>query len=134
MINSNFKNTDWQLLLLCACGMTGGLAGWEAGFLLALASAAILFFTSFLKHGYLMAFQVQVHMTYFAILLAASPEPVNGLYWLPTLGTWAYLLFDYCLLARLLSLLPYNSSKPFTLRHVRDTFIARPTKNILNPA
>lgn len=134
MFNLQYKNTDWQLLFLCGCGISAGLAGWHGGYLLSLAAAAINFYITFVNRGYLMSFQVQVHMTYLVFLVIAYPQPMNSLYWLPAIGTWIYLLFDYCLLARLLSLLPYNSNAPFSVEHLKNTMLARPVKNILTVA
>ena len=69
MFNINYKYRYWKYLLVCACGMTLGLAGWNPGYLLALAAAALQFYASFLERGHLMSFQVQVHMTYLVVLL-----------------------------------------------------------------
>ena len=133
MFNIDYKDTDWQYLLVCATGITAGLAGWSEGFLLAIAFAAIQFFRTFLVHGQLAAFPVQVRIAYTALLVTAYAEPMNWLYWLPAIGTWIYILFNYCLLARLLSLLPFNSTRTFSLQEVRDTLLARPVKNIMHP-
>ena len=59
---------------------------------------------------------------------------MNWLYWLPAIGSWLYVLFSYCLLARTLSLLPFNSDQAFSLDRVRAALLARPVVNILTPA
>jgi hypothetical protein len=35
-------------------------------------------------------------------------------YWLPCIGTWAQIIFGYCGVARMVSLLPWNRSEPLT--------------------
>ncbi len=51
---------------------------------------------------------------------------MRWLYWLPTVGTFALIIFGYCLLARMLSLLPWNSKEAYTLSRLRRTFLSPP--------
>ncbi len=51
---------------------------------------------------------------------------MRGLYWLPVLGTGVMLVFGYCLMARMLSLLPWNRTEPLTLSLLRRTFVSPP--------
>jgi hypothetical protein len=41
-------------------------------------------------------------------------------------GTWVRLVFDYCPLARIMSLMPWNLREPLSVRLVKRTFLARP--------
>lgn len=66
------------------------------------------------------------------LLLVAFPDRMQWLYWVPTIGTWAQLIFGYCTMARCVSLLPWNRSEPFTPALVARTFFSRPVRgNIL---
>jgi hypothetical protein len=134
MLKINYKNLNWQYLLVCATGLALGLTGWNPGFVIAVVMAAVQGIHTIIIQRSLTAFPAQVHITYALLLLAALPGPMNWLYWMPAIGTWIYLLFDYCLLARLMSLLPFNSGNKFSLRLVRATFLAQPVHNILKPA
>jgi len=60
----------------------------------------------------LTAFTVQVRTLYLAILVVAAPEPLHLLYLGPLVGTWAVVLYGYCFLARVLSLMPWNRAWP----------------------
>ena len=51
---------------------------------------------------------------------------MRWLYWLPTVGTLALLVFGYCLMSRMLSLLPWNRREPLTLGLLRRTFLTAP--------
>jgi hypothetical protein len=74
----------------------------------------------------LAAFAVQLRIA-FAILIGISFVPsMRWLYWLPTVGTYAMLVFGYCLLARCLALLPWNRSEPITLNYLGRVFFSRP--------
>jgi len=134
MLKINHKNLDWQYLLVCATGLTLGLTGWNPGFIIAVVMAAVQCFHTIIVQRSLTNFPSQVRITYTLLLLAALPGSMNWLYWMPAIGTWVYLLFDYCLLARMLSTLPINSGKSFSFHLVRSTLLAPPEKNILKPA
>jgi len=134
MLSINYRNIDWQYLLVCATGLSLGLTGWKIGFLIAIAMAAVQLTHAFIVHHRLTAFTVQVRIAYTLLLLAAWPESMNWLYWLPAVGTWAYIFFDYCLLARTLSLMPFFSKQSLSISRIRTVLMAPPVDNILNPA
>lgn len=78
------------------------------------------------------AFPVQVRLAYAGLLLLASWPPLNWLFWIPAVGTWAQVLFGYCALARCLSLLPWNRWEPLSLALASRTFFSPPVRgNIL---
>ena len=134
MIKIDCKNVDWYYLLFCAIYLSLGLTGWKPGFLIAIAMATIQLIHTLMTHRRITAFPVQVRIAYTLLLLAALPDSMNLLYWLPTVGSWLYVLFSYCLLARTLSLLPFISGQTFSLERVRTVLLARPVNNILTPA
>jgi len=85
-----------------------------------------------LREGSARAFPVQVRFWYLMLLLLALPGPMQWLYWIPMIGTWAQLVFGYCTMARLVSLLPWNRREPFSWRLVGRTFFSAPVRgNIL---
>ena len=134
MLKIDYKNVDWQYLLICATGLTLGLTGWKIGFLIAIAMAVVQLIHTLITNRSLGAFPVQVRIAYTLLLISAWPESMNWLYWLPAIGTWAYIFFSYCLLARTLSLLPFISKKALSIKRVRNILLAPPVNNILNPA
>jgi hypothetical protein len=69
---------------------------------------------------------VQIRLAYTLLLVMCFIPPLRWLYWLPTLGTVALLAFGYCLMARTLSLLPWNRDERMTLDLVRRTFLNAP--------
>lgn len=72
------------------------------------------------------AFPVQLRLAYLLLLLICYPPTVRWLYWLPAVGTFALVVFGYCLLARILSLLPWNSQEVHTIERWRRTFFSAP--------
>lgn len=93
--------------------------------------AAIIFNVVQVVHFYIRtpainAFPVQVRLAYLGLLLVALYPPLYFLYFLIILGTSAMVLFDYCFLARFMSLMPWNHSQPFSWQLIRHTFFSKP--------
>ncbi|UCE75820.1 MAG: hypothetical protein JSU62_07970, partial [Gammaproteobacteria bacterium] len=74
------------------------------------------------------AFPVQVRFWYLMLLIVALPEPLRLIYWIPTIGTWAQIIFGYCAMARFVSLFPWNRDEPFSFALVKKTFLSRPVR------
>ena len=74
----------------------------------------------------LAAFSIQLRAAYLLLMLLCYPHPMRWLYWLPTVGTFALIVFGYCLLARILSLLPWNSRESHTIERWWRTFFSAP--------
>jgi hypothetical protein len=75
---------------------------------------------------------VQVRIGYLLLLLLAWPAPMQWLFWVPTVGTWAQVIFGYCTMARLVSTLPWNRREPLSWPLLTRTFLSPPVRgNIL---
>ena len=74
----------------------------------------------------LLAFEVQVRAAYLALLLAGVLPGCWPLHAIQFVGVNAMLVFDYCLLARLLSLAPWNRGGPLTRVLLRRAFLSAP--------
>lgn len=126
MFMINYREMSWWYWLVTACLLTAGLAGYPVGFPLAIALTLVQIIHFTLRDGSIGAFPVQVRFWYLVLLLVALPQPLNVIYWIPTIGTWAQLIFGYCTMARCVSLLPWNRTEPFSLDLVTRTFVSRP--------
>lgn len=71
---------------------------------------------------------VQVRLVYAGLLVAGLWPPLRGLHCAQLAGTLVLLGFDYCILARTLSLAPWNRRVPLTARLVWRTFASPPTR------
>jgi hypothetical protein len=132
MFMIDYRELSWQYWLVTACLLTAGVAGYEGAFVLAIGLTIVQLVHFTLREGSVGAFPVQVRFWYLMLLLVALPEPMQPLYWVPTIGTWAQVIFGYCTMARCVSLLPWNRSEPFSLNLVGRTFFSRPVPgNIL---
>jgi hypothetical protein len=128
MFMIDYKQLNWWYWFGTACLLTVGVSGNKTGFELAIGLSAIQLVHFTLHEQSFTAFTVQVRFWFFILMLAAWPEPVQIVYWLPLAGTWARSIFGYCLMARLLSLLPWNRSAAFSLALVKKAFFTRPVR------
>jgi hypothetical protein len=76
----------------------------------------------------LIAFPVQVRVTYLGLLFAAQAPYMVWIFWWQLIGTSAMVLFGYCFLARLLSLLPWNKKHSYSIEMLKRTFVTPPQK------
>jgi hypothetical protein len=79
------------------------------------------------------SFTVQLRVAYLLLLLVCDIPSMQCLYWLPLLGTLALVVFDYCLLARVLSLAPWNCREAYSLDLLKRTFLSAPDLSRLQP-
>lgn len=132
MFMINFKEISWQYWFVTACLLTAGLAGHSIGFSLAIGLTVFQLFHFVIRERSITAFPVQVRFWYLMLLLIAFPKPMQIVYWIPAVGTWAQLIFGYCAMARMVSLFPWNRDERFSLTLMKKTFFSRPVRgNIL---
>lgn len=132
MFMIDYKQFSWWYWFVTACFLTAGLAGYQIGFVLAIGCTVFQLIHFAIREQSVTAFPVQVRFWYLVLLIVAMPGPMQVIYWIPTVGTWAQLIFGYCAMARFVSLLPWNRSQRFSLDVLRETFFSRPVRgNIL---
>jgi hypothetical protein len=128
MLMIDYREMSWWYWLVTAVLLSIGLTVSPDGFLGAIGVTVWQLFHFRLREGSNAAFPVQVRFWYLMLLLLALPGPMQWLYWIPTIGTWAQLFFGYCTMARLVSLFPWNRSEPFSLNLMRRTFFSAPVR------
>jgi hypothetical protein len=132
MFMIDYKELSWWYWLATACLLTAGVAGDPTGFLLAIGLTVIQLIHFAIREGSVTAFPVQVRFFYLMLLLVALPKPLQIIYWVPLVGTWAQIVFGYCTMARCVSLLPWNRKERFSGGLLARTFLSRPVAgNIL---
>lgn len=132
MFMISYKDFGWWYWLVTACLLSAGVAGHPIGFLLAIGLTVFQLAHFAMRERSITAFPIQVRFWYFMLLLAALPEPLQIVYWVPVVGTWVQLIFGYCTMARCVSLLPWNREERFSAGLLARTFLSRPVRgNIL---
>lgn len=113
----------WQsIVLLLAAHLGGGAPALRLAIAVALLQA--LHFAR--RLGGLRPFPVQVRVVYLGLLLAGSWPPLALLHPLQLVGTAALLVADYCPLARLLALAPWNRRVPLSAALLRFVLLSPP--------
>lgn len=128
MFMIDYKQLSWWYWFVTACLLTVGVAGYKIGFVLTIGLSLVQLIHFTIREKSMTAFTVQVRFWYLILVLVALPEPMQIIYWLPAVGTWARSIFGYCLLARILSLLPWNRQVPFSSGLLIRTFFSRPVR------
>jgi hypothetical protein len=120
------EDWTWWAWTLTAILLAIGLAGYPSAFIAAMAITTGQAIVMLIREKSISAFPVQLRITYLLLLVISFIPQMRWLYWLPTLGTFALVIFGYCLLARALSLLPWNRRESLSADLLRRTFMTRP--------
>jgi hypothetical protein len=116
----------WWYWLAAELLLGAAVAGWSTGFPLAFIAVAAQAIHFAMRTGSVRAFSVQTPTTFCVFLVLGMWPPLVFLNWLMLAGTAARLLFDYCLLARTLSLAPWNRTVPFSWALVKRAYLTPP--------
>jgi len=126
------RDMGWWYWLVTDLGLVYGLLGGPFGFAPVIGLTLVQCGHYLLRERALRAFPVQVRLGYLGLLLLGQWPPLFFVYWIQLAGTSAMVGFDYCPLARFLSLMPWNRVEPLTLLLVLRTFLSPPVRgNIL---
>jgi hypothetical protein len=128
MLMIEYRDIGWWYWLVTAGLLTFGISGSPTGFLLAMALTIIQLVHFVFRERSITAFPVQVRFWYLVLLLIAWQETLRWIYWIPTIGTWAQIIFGYCTMARCVSLLPWNRNGELSVDLLKKTFFSRPVQ------
>ena len=122
-MNQRTKRLYWQLTAL---SLAAYLSGWAAGVHAAIALTAVQTIHFALRCRSARTFEVQVRIGYLGLLLVGLLPPLWPVHVVQFIGVNALLVADYCPLARLLALAPWNRAAPLTADLVRWIVLAPP--------
>jgi hypothetical protein len=124
-----YRTMAWWYWLATVATLGAGIAaGWVPGVYTAML-LTVLHGHFFVVRGYgLTSFPLQVRIAYLLLLVAGLWPPLAFIHWLQLAGTTARVLFAYCLLARTLSLMPWNRQGPLDWQRVWRTYTTPPTR------
>ncbi len=122
------QEMSWWYWLATGLLLAGALAGCPLGFAPAIGLTVVQTLHYLAREGSVKAFPVQVRIGYLLWMLAGLWGPLGFFHWIQLAGTAASVLVDYCPMARMLSLLPWNRRSPLTVRLVWWTFLRPPVR------
>ena len=120
------RSLRWWYWLATACLLAASLSGWDPGLMLAFACVAFQLVHYLAREGSIRAFPVQTRIAYLALLGVGAWEPLGFIHWMQLAGTSVTVALDYCVLARMVSLLPWNRTRALTRGLVWQTFATPP--------
>jgi hypothetical protein len=119
----------WSYWAAICVLLLAGLAGIAQALYLAIALSIVQLVHYRLRTGSFMAFPVQVRLAYAAVLVVDLLwEPMRWHLWVMAFFTVVLVLFDWCMLSRIMALMPWNRREPMSWQLVRRTFISAPVK------
>jgi F0F1-type ATP synthase membrane subunit c/vacuolar-type H+-ATPase subunit K len=116
----------WWMWLIIASGLAVGIAGYPSGFQVAIGISLAKAVFIVLKDRNVGSSAAQVRVAYLLLLMICFIPGLRWLYWVPLIGTLALVLCAYCLMARFLSLLPWNRAEAINARLLWHTFVDPP--------
>lgn len=128
-MNPKIKRLYWQLTALL---LAAHFAGWAHAMPLAMALTAWQAAHVAWVRGTLWTLDVQVRIAYLALLVLGHAGPLWPIHVVQFVGVNALLVVDYCLLARLLVLMPWNRVEPLTARLVRQALFMPPAPEAIH--
>lgn len=134
MFMIDYKDLGWRYWIVTAVFLSMGVAGYPLAFLLAIGLTIVHLVHFLLREKNASSFPVQVRICYLLLLLFALPEPLQLIFWIPCVGTWAQVIFGYCTMARIVSLFPWNRSELFSVKLVLKTFFSLPVRGTVKQA
>ena len=120
----------WWMWLSLACSLLAGLLVDPIYFFLAILISTIQAVWFLARERSVSSFPAQLRLAYWLLLLVLYVPPLRFLYWVPAIGTLLLCFSGYCLLARSLSLLPWNRNSPLTFQEVVRTFSVPPNLDV----
>jgi len=105
----DFKSLDWWYWFITLIAMITGLAGIIEGFYVVIFVSLIQFIHFMILRGFT-AFPTQVRFVYGIFTIIALFDPTRIFYWALLVGTIMVTLFDRCVIARVLILMPWNKN------------------------
>lgn len=105
----NFKSLEWWYWFITLIAMIVGLTGIIEGFYVVIVVSVIQFIHFTISRGFT-AFPTQVRFVYGIFTIIALFDPTRIFYWALLIGTIMVTLFDRCIIARMLILMPWNKN------------------------
>lgn len=128
------RSLVWLLWFLTWLGLLAGLIDNRAFTAVVAFSAAHAILVLALNRFRVSEFPVQVRIAYVLWVAAGTFVPhMAVLLYITTIGLIGNLFFNYCLLARLLYLLPWNRDEQLTVGLVQRVFFTPPSQGPFRP-
>ena len=122
------QDLAWWYWLATIPFLTIGILG-ETNGLLIVATIIVVQTGHFLAmENFQLGFPVQVRIGFLIWFSLGLLPNMQWMLWIQLAGTCVTVLVDYCAMARLITLAPWNRTQPLSARLIIKTFISRPVR------
>jgi hypothetical protein len=125
-MNREIRTAAWWYWLATLVALVVYLSGFRPGLGVAIAVTVIHAVHTAQKTRSVLSLPMQVRLVFLLFLLVGALPPAHVIHYLQVIGTTVRLT-GYCMLGRILSLLPWNRRRPLSWRLVWRTFATPPT-------
>jgi len=124
----------WWVWSFTALLLAVGIFGQPEAFTVAIVVTILQTLVVLIRQRGVFTFALKLRLAYLALLLIFFIPAMRWLYWWPMLGTFALVIFGYCLLARVLFLFPWNREEKLSFDLLRRTFFSSPNLSRVKPS
>lgn len=129
---SRVKDIAWWYWLATTILLIGVVAGNASSLQAVIVLNMVQVIHFVIREKSVSAFPVQVRVAYLGLLFLAQVPYMFWIFWVQLIGTAAMVTYDYCFLARCLSLMPWNKTEGYSLGLIKRTFFSAPVEgNVL---
>ena len=122
------KHTIWVYWFATDISLAMGLTIWPEMLFVSMLLVLLHGIHLYIISPYVFSFPMQVRLVYLGLLVLGQLPYCSWINWVQLVGTTVLLSLDYCPLARILSLMPWNRSLVLSWKFVCAVFLSRPVK------
>ncbi len=122
------RHIGWWYWLATVGLLAATLTGWTDGIYYSMALTACQYLHFAWRDRDPVSFPAQIRLAYLGFLVLGQWEAFHFIHYVQLVGTSVLVLAGYCLLARTLSLMPWNRRAPFTLSLMRIAYLTPPVR------
>jgi len=122
------QDLAWWYWLVTIPFLTVGVMGETYGLLIVAIIIVMQTGHFCLREKYQLSFPVQVRLGFLLWFFLGLLPYMQWMLWVQLVGTSISVLFDYCAMARLVTLAPWNRTQPLNPRMIIKTFLSSPVK------
>jgi hypothetical protein len=128
---ARFRDPGWLHWMKTVSLLAAYLAGSRHAIWAAIALCTVMSAWYFVRLGALRPFPVQIRLGYLALLLLGLIPQLFWIHWVQLIGTLAMVTIGYCLMERVLSLLPWNRTDPPAQMGILSTLLRGPSGGLI---
>jgi hypothetical protein len=118
----------WNYWFVVAVFLAAGLLVWPPALYLSMLATVVYSVHMYRYSPRITSFPMQVRLVYLGMLVLGTVPYFGWVLWAQLAGAPAKLIFDYCPLARMLSLAPWNRNQPMSWEFFKSAIFSRPVK------